>query len=364
MLVCFSFSQSVFCESDPFKELENQWKETIRESDQSFSEIDDAWKKAEAKSQEEWDTFIKEVNRLWRDTKASTKKDWVDYSSNLLTRSNVDFKQGEMVIEALVSSEDPDPIRTGNKLIARQLEKAFLTKDSVTKSYLSNQIKTKSGEPVDKSNIKTYIKDEVLATVKIDPIPIKGKDGKDRYKVKTNIILVPDHLKVRAEKYHNEVKAIASSYGMKPQIVMAIIHTESYFNPKARSGAGAYGLMQIIPRFAGKEAYQYLYNEDRVIRPDYLYHPDNNIRLGGTYVHILSSKYLKDITDNTKRYYLAICSYNWGPTAVRNKIIKRYPVKTMSNKSLYELLLNKTPEETSNYLNRVTERTKLYDSLF
>ena len=53
---------------------------------------------------------------------------------------------------------------------------------------------------------------------------------------------------------------------INPKLVMAVIHTESAFNPKARSTfkrkngrtGHAYGLMQLVPYSGGKEAYNYL----------------------------------------------------------------------------------------------------------
>lgn len=137
-----------------------------------------------------------------------------------------------------------------------------------------------------------------------------------------------------------------------------------YFNPLAKSGAGAYGLMQVIPKYAGREAYQYLYHEDRSVRPDYLYNADNNIRIGSTYLHLLLSEYFSNIKDLTKRKYLTICSYNWGPTAMRKKVLDAYNIHTMSAHELYRLLRHTTPKETSNYLEKVTDRTRSYAQFF
>ena len=145
---------------------------------------------------------------------------------------------------------------------------------------------------------------------------------------------------------------------------MAVIHTESYFNPFARSHAGAYGLMQVIPRYAGREAYQFIYKQDRIITPPYLYEPVNNINLGSAYLYLLYKKHFADIQGRDKRLYLTICGYNWGPTAIRQKIIQRYQVSFMSSDKLYGLLRYRTPKETSDYLEKVTERSTTYSQFF
>lgn len=113
----------------------------------------------------------------------------------------------------------------------------------------------------------------------------------------------------------------------------------------AVSHAGAMGLMQVIPRHAGREAYRYLYGNDWVIRPEYLYAPGINIELGAAYLHLLKNQHFSSITDSLKRWYLSICGYNWGPTSVRKHILGQYPVSTMSTSALFSLLKTKTPRE-------------------
>jgi membrane-bound lytic murein transglycosylase C len=142
------------------------------------------------------------------------------------------------------------------------------------------------------------------------------------------------------------------------------MHTESYFNPQAISGSNAIGIMQLIPKYAGREAYQAIYGQDRLITWDYLFVPENNIELGSKYLSLLKNNHFRDIQDDTKNRYVAICGYNWGPTSMRRKIVDRYPISQMSDAQVYSLLRQKTPDETRNYIKRVTERMSIYDPYF
>ena len=48
-------------------------------------------------------------------------------------------------------------------------------------------------------------------------------------------------------KYFHEITEAAERYGLDPLMVASVVRAESNFNPKAKSHAGAEGLMQLMP---------------------------------------------------------------------------------------------------------------------
>lgn len=88
-------------------------------------------------------------------------------------------------------------------------------------------------------------------------------------------------------------------------LIYALIRQESKFNPKAKSWAGARGLMQLMPRTASFVAQDRQYRSKRNTQ---LYKPEINMNLGQKYIEML----LDDKNINGSLFLMAV-AWNGGP---------------------------------------------------
>ena len=144
-------------------------------------------------------------------------------------------------------------------------------------------------------------------------------------------------------KYRGEIDEYAAAYGFYPCFILAVIKTESGFDPNAKSAAGAIGLMQLMPAtadfIADKADIGGIGDED-------LYRPEANIRLGCAYLRYLMGRF-GDMR-------LCICAYNAGEGNVAAWLIN--PDCSKDGKSLYKIPF----KETERYCNRVMRAEKVY----
>jgi len=350
--------------TDEEKLQQQQWEDLTKEGEDLLIETEQEWNQMLREQQRAWERMVAEINRIWLDSITSTKKEWVDYSDQYSTRSYVNFEKGDMVLATMVKTSESRISELSKERIKKQLAKVLSSNNPSGRDILAGQIADNRGKPVTKQTLDRYLNREVFPRLQREPQPVVGKDGVSRYKLSVPIKMVPNHTMVRARPYIPEVKRQAQRFRLRPELVMAVIHTESYFDPMARSHVPAYGLMQLVPIYGGKEAYQYIYGRDRVLPANYLYQPANNIELGAAYLNLLIYKYFAAETNPVKNLYLSVCGYNWGPTSIQRKIIRRYPTKSMAPGQLYQVLRQRTPRETSDYLQRVTQRMGMYQKFF
>ena len=71
----------------------------------------------------------------------------------------------------------------------------------------------------------------------------------------------------KAREFLDQAREQGSRWKIEPALILAVMHTESAFNPLARSPIPAYGLMQIVPGSAGKDATELVYGQSRVVAP-------------------------------------------------------------------------------------------------
>ena len=160
----------------------------------------------------------------------------------------------------------------------------------------------------------------------------------------------------------------AERFNLYAPMVFAIMHSESYYNPKARSHVPAYGLMQLVPVSGGRESYRHVHKKDVIPKPEYLYDPANNIELGCGYLNYLQTRMFHKVTSKRKAIYCMVSAYNTGAGNVskaftgNTRISKAIPlINDMEANDLYEHLQRKLPyEETRAYVKKVRDRMDLY----
>lgn len=89
-------------------------------------------------------------------------------------------------------------------------------------------------------------------------------------------------------RYDEIVRSHARSYDLDPTLLAAVIYSESRFNARAESSAGAIGLMQLLPETARGIAVRTGGNAFVVTD---LYVPEINIRYGAWYLRHLLGRY-------------------------------------------------------------------------
>ncbi len=122
-------------------------------------------------------------------------------------------------------------------------------------------------------------------------------------------------LQARAIRYRESVERYAARYSIAPDLIYAVIYTESSFNPGLISSRNAHGLMQVVPETAGGEVHAWLGRFGTPAAADLL-NPDTNIRYGTSYLHLLLTRHLNRIENPRSREYCAIAAYNIGSGAM------------------------------------------------
>lgn len=103
-------------------------------------------------------------------------------------------------------------------------------------------------------------------------------------------------------RYEHIVRGHAANYELDPALLAAVIYAESKFDPRARSRAGAIGLMQLLPDTARGIA-QRTGGKRFVLRD--LYDPEINVRYGAWYLRHLLRRY-EDVPTALAAYHAGL----------------------------------------------------------
>jgi soluble lytic murein transglycosylase len=137
--------------------------------------------------------------------------------------------------------------------------------------------------------------------------------------------------------------------GVPAELALAIVRRESEFNPGAGSGAGARGLMQLMPGTAQMMAEKLAvsYSAERLMTD-----PDYNARLGAAYLAALRDEFGPSLV-------LVAAGYNAGPGRPRRWIQERGDPR-LGSVDVVDWVEMIPFAETRNYVMRVAESVVVY----
>ena len=161
-----------------------------------------------------------------------------------------------------------------------------------------------------KAKINSFFK-AIKENGKFDEIYDKYYGGIDSFDY-VDLKVFHRNIKNKLSRYSPFIKAAAKKYGFDWRLIAAQIYQESHLNPKAKSRAGAGGLMQLLPRTA------------RSLGVNDIYNPVENINGGVRYLKKLYGLFGK--ADPTNRLLIALAAYNAGRGHVqdaRNLAVKK-----------------------------------------
>jgi membrane-bound lytic murein transglycosylase F len=96
------------------------------------------------------------------------------------------------------------------------------------------------------------------------------------------------------------IKENAQLIGWDWELLASLIYQESHFNPKAKSWAGAFGLMQLMPNTAKR------------FGVDSISSPAQQIAAGVKFLKYLDKQWAKTVKDSVQRQKFVLASYNVG----------------------------------------------------
>ena len=120
----------------------------------------------------------------------------------------------------------------------------------------------------------------------------------------------------KARRWVPIVLGVTRRSPIDPALVLAVIHTESGFDPMARSSAGACGLMQLIPEAGARTASAYLTGRRCSIPDAALFRPRLNILLGVAYLEWLWLRKFGRTSPDICRTLICVAAYNAGPNRI------------------------------------------------
>jgi len=296
---------------------------------------------------------------------------FVKYLQNYKSRAVINFKTGLILIETLNKSKNL-------KNLVNAVTTTILTpSDPRSVDLYTAKTNHKGGKPYffglihdeNKKHIKSknaaaqYASFLVKNKIRNRSTKMNGVRSKIYF---IKIKMVYNHQNIRARRYAKVINKYADSYRINRNLVYAVIQTESNFNPYSISSAPAYGLMQIVPRTGGRDAYKKVHGTDKIPTKEYLLNYKNNIEMGTAYINVLYYKYFSKVRNLSSREYCVIAAYNTGLGNVFTAFSKKQhdairKINQLNSTQVYQYLRKKLRyKEARDYIYKVSKARPRY----
>lgn len=342
------------------QQLGSEFAEYERQQQALFDEFVEQWRLAQQ-------AYKKELEAVWGEAELSDNKRYVSYSEDLRQKTVVDYQHNTVSVEV---QGQLDEVTLIQRVEARVAELATTpVRQAVADDPVVRRLPEKLLQP-----LKVNADDTLLAPATENLSVDKAIPPKIKKTATTTSVTVklPETAALnRVARVLPTVESYAQRHGLSVPLMLAIIHTESSFNPMARSHIPAFGLMQIVPTSAGRDVSEYLYGKQQLFTPAYLFEAERNIEAGSVYYYLLSRRYFGGVKNDGVRQWLAIAAYNTGPGNVARTFGHNYSLaqatsvaNTMSAAEVHRHLMTYLPaQETKDYLTKISTRQSYYQQL-
>ncbi|WLD59416.1 transglycosylase SLT domain-containing protein [Salinispirillum sp. LH 10-3-1] len=354
-----------------FESFQAQQQQGFAQFQQDLDEGQQAYRDA---FEREMQRYQNELSQFWRNPQLSTNTRWVEYRDGNQIRTIVDYERNEIIIEVPAEQGVEKGLDVLSDLLTKDLGSARADDvvEQRTQQALGQRDASRASD--DQQRVLSEVAPQevpgMLEQATAERRNERSETGASRPVIAITVPLPASRTSDKAREYLPLVQRYAQRYQLEPALVLAIMHSESSFNPMARSHIPAYGLMQIVPGSAGKDVAEVLYGEQKLLSSDYLYQAENNVRAGSVYLNILDQRYLRGIEHPESRLYAVIAAYNTGAGNVARAFVGSNNISAaiqrinqMSPRDVYRTLQRDLPyQETRDYLEKVTARQAAYRS--
>lgn len=332
------------------------------------------------------------ISQHWSKTEITNQELWVNYNDSFKRRTVIDYAFNEIRISykvsALIESSDNFKqeflIRDLLKLL-RLSERQAIDADPVNLKLMAGPNNAHSQQTELLSELIQFYDDAQYASEKLTSSALIINEteiinNESSFIAIAKIPLPDDAINLRKQKYIETITKTAKKWQLEPALILAIIHTQSHFNPLARSNYNTnnstqtfptFGLMQISPGNIGKDASKLMYGKSRLLTSNELYSPAFNINAGCAYLSMLDTRYLKSISNDQSRFYCMIAAYTASTGTVAEAFIGQRSmlrafsmINQLTPKQVFKSLKDDLPDGASrDFFIQVTDHLSNYRKL-